>query len=62
MINVERVGNCSSQGLSDGRCTLLWVSLHGGLGFKSVVWLALMPTFGYHLYSVAKIVINVVAD
>ena len=58
----KRVGNYSSQGLSDGRCTLLWVSVHGGLGFKFVVWLALMPTFGYHLYSDAKIVINVVAD
>ena len=49
-------------GLNDGRCTSLWVSVHVGLGFKFVVWLALMPTFGYHLYSVAKIVINVVAD
>ena len=37
------------------RCTVV-------LGFKFVVWLALMPTFGYHLYSDAKIVINVVAD
>lgn len=49
-------------GLNDGRCTSLWVSVHVGLGFNLVVWLALMPTFGYHLYSVAKIVINVVAD
>ena len=49
-------------GLNDGRCTSFWVSVHGGLGFKFVVWLALMPTFGYHLYYFAKIVINVVAD
>ena len=56
------IGNCSSQGLSDGRCTSFWVSVHGGLGFKFVVWLALLPTFGYHLYSDAKIVINIVAD
>ena len=58
----KRVGNYSSLGLSDGRCTLFWVSVHGGLGFNLVVWLALMPTFGYHLYSDAKIVINIVAD
>ena len=36
-------------GLNDGRCTLLWVSVHVGLGFKFVVWLGSMPTFGYHL-------------
>ena len=56
------LGFTAPRWLNGGRNTLLWVSVHGGLGFKFVVWLALMPTFGYHLYSVAKIVINIVAD
>ena len=56
------LGITAPKWLNDGRCTSFWVSVHGGLGFKFVVWLALMPTFGYYLYSDAKIVINVVAD